>query len=158
MESAGEQFFQNSPFHAVTQMLSQWLQLEAANRGQEFVIGGYIPNGEVLDSLLVGHYEARDLMYAACLRAGMSSDFRRALLPHFDSLRIRRCPFANLPDRGEGRWGERLTAAKMDICRWLDPFIVARVEFLEWALDNRLRYPRFAGVRSDKDARDVVRE
>ncbi len=28
MESAGEQFFENSPFHAVTEMLSQWLQLQ----------------------------------------------------------------------------------------------------------------------------------
>ena len=27
MESAGEQFFENSPFHAATEMLSQWLQL-----------------------------------------------------------------------------------------------------------------------------------
>ena len=27
MESAGEQFFENSPFHALTEMLSQWLQL-----------------------------------------------------------------------------------------------------------------------------------
>jgi bifunctional non-homologous end joining protein LigD len=25
-----------------------------ANRGQEFVIGGYIPNGDALDSILVG--------------------------------------------------------------------------------------------------------
>ena len=38
------------------------------------------------------------------------------------------------------------------------PFIVARIEFLEWTLDNRLRHPRFAGIRNDKDAREVVRE
>jgi ATP-dependent DNA ligase len=54
--------------------------------------------------------------------------------------------------------GEGLTAAKMAICRWLDPFIVARIEFLEWTAENRLRHPRFIGVRSDKDADDVVRE
>jgi class 3 adenylate cyclase/tetratricopeptide (TPR) repeat protein len=28
MESAGEQFFQNTPFHAITEMLSQWLELQ----------------------------------------------------------------------------------------------------------------------------------
>ncbi|MBV8053819.1 MAG: AAA family ATPase [Deltaproteobacteria bacterium] len=34
MESAGEQFFENSPFHALTEMLSQWLQLQGgANAG-----------------------------------------------------------------------------------------------------------------------------
>jgi class 3 adenylate cyclase/tetratricopeptide (TPR) repeat protein len=30
MESAGEQFFQSSPFHAVTELLSQWLDLQVA--------------------------------------------------------------------------------------------------------------------------------
>jgi bifunctional non-homologous end joining protein LigD len=49
-------------------------------------------------------------------------------------------------------------AAKMDMCRWLDPFLVARLEFLELTPENRLRHPRFAGICSDKDARDVVRE
>jgi ATP-dependent DNA ligase len=29
---------------------------------------------------------------------------------------------------------------------------------LEWTPDNRLRHPRFVGIRSDKDARDVIRE
>jgi class 3 adenylate cyclase/tetratricopeptide (TPR) repeat protein len=35
LESAGEQFFQNSPFHALTEMLSQWLQMQGgdANAG-----------------------------------------------------------------------------------------------------------------------------
>jgi bifunctional non-homologous end joining protein LigD len=97
-------------------------------------------------------------MYAAAVRAGISAEFRRALLPHFDELRMPRCPFANLPDRGEGRWGQGLTAAKMGLCRWLDPFVVARIEFLEWTPENRLRHPRFAGIRSDRDARDMNRE
>src|SRR5262249_31349548 len=37
MESAGEQFFENTPFHAITEMLSQWLELqEAANSAEQF--------------------------------------------------------------------------------------------------------------------------
>jgi ATP-dependent DNA ligase len=129
-----------------------------ANRGQEFVIGGYIPNGDVLDALLVGYYIGRDLIYAAAVRAGIPSHFRRALLPEIESLRILRCPFANLPESTDSRWGEGLTAAKMAGCCWLHPFIVARIEFLQWTPENRLRHPRFAGIRSDKDAREVVRE
>ena len=136
---------------------ADWLKWRA-NRGQEFVIGGYIPNGDALDSILVGYYYRRDLMYAASVRAGFSAEFRRVLLPQFEELRTARCPFANLPDRAEGRWGEGLTAAKMATCRWLDPFIVARIEFLEWTPDNRLRHARFAGIRTDKYARDVARE
>jgi ATP-dependent DNA ligase len=126
--------------------------------GQEFVIGGYIPNGDVLDSLLVGYYEGRDLMYAASVRAGIPSEFRHTLFAHFEELRNAHCPFANLPERSEGRWGEGLTATKMALCRWLEPLIVARIDFLEWTPVNRLRHPRFLGIRGDKDARDVARE
>ena len=97
------------------------------------MIGGYIPNGDALDSILVGYYYRRDLMYAASVRAGFSAEFRRVPLPHFGQLRTARCPFTNLPDRAEGRWSEGLTAAKMVSCRWLHPFIIARIEFLEWA-------------------------
>src|SRR6516165_9184903 len=95
---------------------------------------------------------------AASVHGGFSPEFHPVLLPHFQELRISRCPFANLPDRGEGRWGEGMTAAKMVMCRWLEPFIVVRIEFLEWTPDNRLRHPRFAAIRSDKDAREVTRE
>jgi bifunctional non-homologous end joining protein LigD len=97
-------------------------------------------------------------MYAASVRAGIPSEFRRILLSHFEELPTSRCPFVNLPDRGEGHWGEGMTAAKMAACRWLEPFIVVRIEFLEWTSDNRLRHPRFAGIRSDKDSCQVVRE
>ena len=93
---------------------ADWLKWRA-NRGQEFVIDGYIPNGDVLDSLLVGYYERHKLMYAASVRAGIPAQYRRVLLAHFDALRIQRCPFANLPDRGEGRWGEGLSAGENDI-------------------------------------------
>jgi bifunctional non-homologous end joining protein LigD len=40
-----------------------------ANRGQEFVIGGYVPNRDTVDSLLVGYYAGHELMYAASVRA-----------------------------------------------------------------------------------------
>src|SRR5215472_15146255 len=80
---------------------ADWVKWRA-NRGQEFVIGGYVPNGDALDSILVGYFAGRDLMYAASVRAGIPSGFRRLLLPHFEELRIGRCPFANLPERTEG--------------------------------------------------------
>jgi bifunctional non-homologous end joining protein LigD len=125
--------------------------------GQEFVIAGYVPGAADIESILVGYLSGRDLMYAARVRAGLSTNVRRAL-PFLDELQIPRCRFVNLPDRTEGRWGEGLTAAKMQACRWVEPFLVTRIEFLEWTPENRLRHPRFTGIRSDKDARDVVRE
>ena len=47
---------------------ADWLKWRA-NRGQEFVIGGYVPASNTVDSLLVGYYEGRDLMYAGRIRA-----------------------------------------------------------------------------------------
>jgi hypothetical protein len=35
MESAGEQFFENTPFHAIIEMLSRWVELRHAARSEE---------------------------------------------------------------------------------------------------------------------------
>ena len=41
---------------------------------------------------------------------------------------------------------------------WVEPELVAQVGFTEWTGAGRLRHPRFLGLRTDKAARDVVRE
>jgi len=134
-----------------------WIKWRA-NRGQELVIGGYVPASNTFDSLLVGYYEGRDLKYAGRIRAGLVAESRRALLSHFAGLSIERCPFSNLPERTKGRWGEGLTAEDMRKCRWLAPHLVADIEFLEWTPELRLRHPRFVSLRTDKDPSEVVRE
>lgn len=37
------------------------------------------------------------------------------------SLEIPACPFANLPEARSGRWGEGLTAEKINECVWVQP-------------------------------------
>jgi ATP-dependent DNA ligase len=69
-----------------------------------------------------------------------------------------KCPFANLPEKESGRWGQGLTAEKMKECVWLKPKFVAQVEFLEWTGADHLLHTKFTGMRDDKDARKVVRE
>ena len=46
----------------------------------------------------------------------------------------------------------------MDKCIWVRPEIVARIEFLEWTESNHLRHAKFAGLREDKNARNVIKE
>ena len=41
---------------------------------------------------------------------------------------------------------------------WVEPKLVAEVEFVEWTHDGRLRAPSFQGLREDKPAREVHRE
>jgi bifunctional non-homologous end joining protein LigD len=134
-----------------------WVKVRA-NRAQELVVGGVIPASNTFDSILVGYYSGRDLMYASRIRSGFSPASRLKLFSRFATLFADKCPFRNLPDKGKGRWGEGLTAEDMNKCRWLKPKLVAWVEFLEWTSENRLRHPRFVGLRDDRRAREVTRE
>jgi DNA ligase D-like protein (predicted ligase) len=128
------------------------------NLGQEFVIGGYIPSNLGVDSLVVGFYRGKDLIYAARVRAGFVPATRREVFERMKHLKTQKCPFINLPEVAEGRWGQGLTAEKMEECVWLKPEGVARIEFLEWTGGDHLRHTKFAGLRDDKDPRKVVRE
>jgi hypothetical protein len=53
------------------------------------------------------------------------------MFDRFAGLQADDCPFANLPEPRQGRWGEGLTAVDMAECRWLKPELVAQIEFLE---------------------------
>jgi bifunctional non-homologous end joining protein LigD len=128
------------------------------NRGQEFIIGGYVPTAANFDSILVGYYEGKDLMFAARVRAGFVPAMRSLLFKRFRGLDIERCPFKNLPEARKGRWGEGLTAEDMGQCRWLRPRLVCGVEYVEWTEANHLRHPRFVALRDDKAPSLVVRE
>lgn len=131
-----------------------WLKYRI-HRGQELVIGGYTP-GNPFDSIIVGYYEGRELMFAAKVRNGFVPHVRRELMTKMRPLRINKCPFANLPEKRRTQWA--LTAEGMKECIWLRPKLVAQIEFTEWTPDGHLRHGKFIGLRDDKAARNVVRE
>jgi bifunctional non-homologous end joining protein LigD len=128
------------------------------NMGQEFVIGGFTPGNNGIDALVVGYYDARKLIYAARVRAGLVPASRREVYEKLKPLIVRTCPFVNLPEATPGRWGQGLTAAKMKECIWVKPKLIANFEFLEWTDSNHVRHIKFVGLRSDKDPFAVVRE
>jgi DNA ligase D-like protein (predicted ligase) len=134
-----------------------WRKLKL-NLGQEFVVGGYIPSNLGLDSLVIGFYRGKDLIYAGRVRDGFVPATRRSVFNKIKDLATVRCPFVNLPEVGSGRWGEGLTAEKMRKCVWLKPVTVAQVEFLEWTGADHLRHTKFITLRDDKDPRKVVKE
>jgi len=125
--------------------------------GQEFVIGGYTL-GNPFDALVFGYYEGKRLMYVARTRNGFTPPSRQRLFDRFRGLEVQDCPFVNLPETRNGRWGEGLTKEKMQECRWLKPVLVGQFEFTEWTPEGHLRHSRFVGLREDKKATDVVRE
>jgi DNA ligase D-like protein (predicted ligase) len=128
------------------------------NLGQEFVVGGYTPGTHGLDALIVGFYVDKELRYAARVRAGFIPATRREVFAKIKDFATTKCPFANLPEKQAGRWGQGLTADKMKDCIWLRPEAVARIDFLEWTGADHLRHTKFVALRDDKDPRKVVRE
>jgi len=128
------------------------------NRGQELVIVGYTPSPKNFDALIIGYYDGPKLMYAARTRNGFTPASRAHLFKKLKPLEIAECPFASLPEKKAGRWGEGLTAAKIAECRWLKPELVGQFEFVEWTEDAHLRHSRFVALRDDKKAKDVQRE
>lgn len=135
-----------------------WRKLKL-ERHQEFVIGGYRPDGSnSVDALLVGYFDDQKLRFAGKVRAGLVPHVRRELVGKLKSLHLTRCPFVDLPTEGSSRWGGGVSAEDMKEITWTKPELVAQVQFVEWTAENRLRHSKFMGLRSDKIANDVQRE
>jgi len=134
-----------------------WIKYRV-NRGQEFVIGGYVPGPQGFDSLIVGYYDGDKLIYVARTRNGFVPASRRQVFSKLTHLVTPKCPFVNLPEMRRSRFGEELSAEKMKKAVWLQPLAVAQIEFLEWTDGDRLRHSKFVGLREDKNPRSVVKE
>jgi bifunctional non-homologous end joining protein LigD len=125
-----------------------WLKMKC-EATQELVVGGFTDpqGGRVgLGALLVGYYAHEDLVFAGKVGTGFDTKLLLDLRGRLDKLEIARPPFTKaigLP---------RLRA------HWVRPEIVVQVAFIEWTVHGKLRHPRLLGVRTDKSARDVVRE
>ncbi|MGH3099125.1 MAG: non-homologous end-joining DNA ligase [Streptosporangiales bacterium] len=125
---------------------SDWLKFRC-DRQQEFVICGYTPpRGSRIGfgALLLGYLENGSLHYAGMVGTGFDNRTLRDL-----HARLRRLE--------DGARAIRPGNAPRDV-HWVEPRLVAQVAFTEWTGDNRLRHPRFLGLRTDKAAEEVVRE
>jgi DNA ligase D-like protein (predicted ligase) len=127
------------------------------NKSQPFVIGGYTVGGSTFDAVVFGYYENGKLLYASRSRNGFTPVSRADLIRKMKPLEVKQCPFANLPQAKEGRWGAGLAAVKMKDCVWLKPQLVGEFEYAEWTGDGHLRHSSFLGL-VNKKVKDVKRE
>ena len=134
-----------------------WVKVKL-DRKQEFVVGGYRPDGATFDALLVGYYENEQLRFSGKVRAGFVRHTRRELLGQLRTLHVEACPFVNLPDSKSSRWSGGVTAQEMREMQWVRPQLVAQIRFLEFTAEGRLRHAAFVGFRADKHASNVRRE
>jgi len=135
---------------------------ELLGRAQELGLEGLIgkPEGsrKYFGALLVGFYEGKSFKFAGRVGTGFSEKLLRTIYDIMQEIRLPACPFANLPEKRRGRWGQGITPAIMKRCHWVEPVLVAQVKFTEWTSDDQLRQPVFLGLRTDRQATGVVRE
>lgn len=137
-----------------------WIKLKL-HRQQEFVIGGYTPPTGArshFGALLLGVYEGKSLRYCGKVGTGFNDTILRTLHAQMKNLGRATCPFPDLPEEREGRYGQGITAAVMKRCHWIKPKLVCQCKFAEWTRDDRLRQPVYLGLREDKPAAKVIRE
>jgi bifunctional non-homologous end joining protein LigD len=138
-----------------------WVKVKLT-RQQEFVVGGYtLADGgrKYFGALLVGYNgPAGQLLFAGRVGSGFSERALAELYNGLQTIRSATCPFVNLPEKRPRRWGLGITPSFMKRCHWVEPVLVAQVKFTEWTSDDQLRQPVFLGLRTDKQAKDVVRE
>jgi bifunctional non-homologous end joining protein LigD len=158
-----------SPYRPGTRS-RDWLKIRA-RRGQELVIGGYMPgeggrSGRV-GSLLVGYWDAtpaeaaklerpQRFVYAGGVGTGFTEAMLDRLIGLLEPLRRDDPPFELGEDprlKYKARARERGAGPV-----WVEPELVGEFEFTEWTREGTLRQPAFKGLRDDKDPREVVRE
>jgi len=128
-----------------------WRKIKNVHR-QEVVIGGWKPGegGRAgwIGSLLVGvHDEDGALIYAGHVGTGFTQQTLRMLGERLAPLRRDASPFAGTVPPEDARFA-----------RWVEPELVADIEFGAWTKSGRLRAPSYKGLRADKDPAEVVRE
>jgi DNA ligase D-like protein (predicted ligase) len=125
---------------------SDWRKLKCSAR-QEVVVGGWTdPTGARtgFGALLTGYFEGGRFRYAGKVGTGFDEVTLRDLHRTLRALHRESSPFDE--------------QVKMKGVHWVEPTLVAEVEFTEWTRDGRMRHPRFLGLRPDKAATEMVRE
>ncbi|CAD6515598.1 DNA ligase [Paraburkholderia kirstenboschensis] len=127
-----------------------WIKLKCRRR-QEFVIGGYSePSGSraAFGALLLGVHDSKGkLQYAGRVGTGFDAALLRSVKKELDAHETKRMPFAS-PPRERSRTP----------VHWVEPVLVAECNFAEWTSDGIVRQASFVSLRSDKPARQIVKE
>lgn len=126
-----------------------WLKVKCTGREELIVIGYTPPSGSraVLGALILATREGGKLRYAGKVGTGFTRTSLLELGKRLRALRRDSCAITPAPR------GPELRGAV-----WVEPELVAEIEFTEWTADGRLRHPSFQGLREDKPASSVKRE
>lgn len=136
----------------------EWLKIKAQKR-HEVVIGGYTNNegsSKKFSSLLVGVYDKGVFTYTGKIGTGFNEKTQAEILARMKKLVIKKSPFNEEIDVNKpSRFRPDPPKAK---ATWVKPKLVCEVSYTEMTSDGVMRHPSFEGMRTDKEAKDVVME
>ena len=122
-----------------------WIKVKNVLK-QELVIGGWLPGegrrSERIGALLMGYYENGRFRYAGRVGTGFTERTLDDLARRLKPLRRESSPFDAAPKLPRN-------------AVFVDPRLVAEIEFREWTTERVMRAPSFKGLREDKAAGDV---
>jgi bifunctional non-homologous end joining protein LigD len=129
-----------------------WLKVKNTSR-QEMVVGGWTPGegrrSKHLGALLVGYFEEVDgkrvLRYGGKVGTGFNAADLTAITARLAPLEQKQSPFGAGPKPPKG-------------ARFVEPCLVAEIEFREMTKEGMVRHPAYKGLREDKPAAEVSLE
>lgn len=133
----------------------EWVKVKSIHDA-DLVVGGW-SRGEgsranSFGALLIGAYDDGELRFLGAVGSGFTEHALSELMPRLLQLEMDSCPFAGGVEAVRaGRFGKPIHDP-----HWIDPVLVARVEYRELTSVGRLRAPTFKGFRDDKDPRDCL--
>jgi len=127
-----------------------WLKVKPGKQHQEFVVAGYTKGqgrrSGRLGSLALAENVGGELRYVGNVGTGFTEDEIERLMKLLNPLERADSPFPAVPRMPRVRKGDVV---------WVEPRLVAAIEFAEWTHDHHLRAPSYQGLREDKDAEEV---
>lgn len=147
-----------SSTYLVNRRSKDWLKIKVSKR-QEVIIAGFTRNedtSKLFSSLILAVWENKQLTYVGKVGTGFSDADQKKMMAQFEPYIVKKSPFTVAPDINKlSRFQHRQLNAK---ATWMKPELVCEVAFTEVTDDGVFRHPSFQGMRSDKDAKEVIRE
>ncbi|HEX5864221.1 MAG TPA: DNA ligase D [Casimicrobiaceae bacterium] len=125
---------------------ASWLKVKPKHSA-DFVIGGYTRGKGArapLGALLLGYWDKGKLRYASHVGSGLDERTLAQVKARLERLQTKTRPFVDEPE---------LNAPTT----WVEPEVVAEVNFQSWTEDGALRAPVFLRLRDDVDPKTVRR-